>query len=362
MSSPWTPRRYEPGDETKIDELLRLCHGHHHPGLEYWSWVFKKNPLGFHGTEGDIWVAETSTGNLIGYYGRIRVPMWFKGKSIVGSQVAMLATHPDYRRQGVFETLSVSALEDAKKNGIGVAFGFPNAFSYPGSVKHGWVDFGIVKDLVWVLDSKDFLKRIQRNSVTKLFASVLLSFAAPRLNSTSSSGHNPDFEVIPGFMEDAGVVWDSLKHEYDLGIERTKAYLEWRYHRTWGDYQILSAVRGSQTLGYVVFRIASTLGAERGYICELMSTHDNVQVYQTLLREIWRRSRAQGIISLSASSSCSRGLHAVLRGTRSRILTLTMKRLRQNYGHSVALFLQEGQRVQPGRLRWYHSIGDRDFG
>jgi hypothetical protein len=39
-----------------------------------------------------------------------------------------------------------------------------------------------------------------------------------------------------------------------LGIERTQAYLEWRYHRRWGDYAILSAVRGTQTLGFAVFR------------------------------------------------------------------------------------------------------------
>jgi ribosomal protein S18 acetylase RimI-like enzyme len=73
--------------------------------------------------------------------------MRFRGAPIVGSQVAMLATHPDYRRQGVFERLAAAALEDAKKNGIGVTFGFPNEFSYPGSVKHGWVDYGRVKDL-----------------------------------------------------------------------------------------------------------------------------------------------------------------------------------------------------------------------
>jgi GNAT superfamily N-acetyltransferase len=341
---------------------MRLCHGHGYPGLGHWSWIFKRNPLGFHGTEGDIWVAETSAGKLIGFYGRIRVPMWFNGKSIVGSQVAMLSTHPDYRRQGVYDRLSWSALEDAKKNGIGVSFGFPNEFSYQGSVKHHWVDSGRVKDLVWVLSAKDFLRRMQRNSVTKLFVSMLHSFVAPRLDSTRRSGHTPGLEVIPGFTEDVETVWDSLKHQYDLGIERTEAYLEWRYHRTWGDYQILSAVRGAQTLGYVVFKTASQNGAGPGYICELISTDDNVDVYQGLLKEVWRRSKEQSMISLSASSSCSRGHHTVLGGTRSRTLALLMKSLRRENGfHLVAQFLQEGQRVQPGRLRWYHSIGDRDF-
>jgi GNAT superfamily N-acetyltransferase len=146
MSASWTPRRYEPVDDPKIAALLRLCYPRHQ-GLEYWAWMLNHSPLGFHGPEGDIWVAETRAGDLVGYYGRIRVPMRFRGAPIVGSQVAMLATHPDYRRQGVFERLAAAALEDAKKNGIGVTFGFPNEFSYPGSVKHGWVDYGRVKDL-----------------------------------------------------------------------------------------------------------------------------------------------------------------------------------------------------------------------
>jgi len=177
MSASWLPRRYEPDDDLKIAGLLRLCHPHF-SGLEYWSWILKRNPLGFHGPEGDIWVAETRAGDLIGYYGVVRVPMWFRGTPIVGSQVALLATHPDYRGQGVFDRLSGLALEDAKKNGIRVTFGFPNNFSYPGSVKHHWVDFGRVKDLTCVLNRKDFLARVEANSVAKGFVSILLAFAA----------------------------------------------------------------------------------------------------------------------------------------------------------------------------------------
>ena len=96
---------------------------------------------------------------------------------------------PAYRGQGVYERLAWSALQDAKQNGIGVSFGFPNELSYPGSLKHGWMDLGRVKDLVWVVNAKDFLRRMQRNRVTKVFVSVLLPFAAPRLDGTEGSGH-----------------------------------------------------------------------------------------------------------------------------------------------------------------------------
>lgn len=361
MSSSWVPRRYQPGDEPNIDELLRLCHGRDYPGLEYWSWIFKRNPLGFHGTEGDVWVAETRSGKLIGYYGRIRVPIWFHGTAIVGSQVAMLSTHPGYRRQGVFERIAVASREDAKRNGIGMSFGFPNELSYPGSVKHRWLDFGRVRDLVWVLNVQEFVRRMRRNPVMKPVVSMLLSTVTPRLDGRGRGGGSHDLKIVPGLMEDAGTVWGSVKHRYDLGIERTRAYLTWRYHRTWGEYQILSAVRGAQTVGYAVVRTPSQEPGQ-GHLCELLSTNDEVEVYQALLKEVQRMSAEQGVITLTASASCSPGYRTALRGARVQTLASIMHSLCHENGHLVAQFLQGGERVRPGRLRWYHSIGDRDFG
>jgi hypothetical protein len=288
--------------------------------------------------------------------------MWFNGMSIVGSQVAMLSTHPDYRRQGVFERIASASREDTKRNGIGMSFGFPNDLSYSGSVKHRWLDLGRVRDLVWVLNAKEFVRPMRRNPVMKRFVSMLLSIVAPRLDGRGRDGHGHDLKVIPGFTEDVGTVWDSLKHRYDVGIERTGAYLKWRYHRTWGDYQILSAVRGAQTLGYAVFRNPSQNGAGRGHICELISTDDELGVYQALVKEVQRRSAEQGVITLTASSSCSRGHRTALRSAHVQTLASIMKSLCCDHGHLVAQFLQDGQRVQRGRLRWYHSIGDRDFG
>jgi GNAT superfamily N-acetyltransferase len=361
MSSSWVPRRYEPSDDSKIDALLKICFPDY-PGSGYWSWILKRNPLGFHGIEGDIWVAEARTGNLVGHSCRIRVPMWFYGKPVVGNQIGLLATHPDYRRQGVSESLAWSARDDAQKTGIAITFGFPNRYSFPLSVKRGLVDFGRVNDLHYVVKRADFVNLRHRNPMTRFVISTLLYFAVLGLGGAINGG-NLEFELIPGFMEDVGMVWDSLKHAYDLGIARTREYLQWRYDRIWGDYQILSAVRRAETLGYVVLRTASKKDGKTMSICELLSKDDNMQVYQGLLEEVLRRSREEGITYLSASSSCSRGYHTALRRSRFRNLTPIMNVFRTSGdSHLVARFHEEGQRVQPADLKWYHSIGDRDFG
>ena len=51
----WKARRYEPDDDLRIDALLRTSLSGY-GGLEKWTWIHKSNPLGFHGSEGDIWV------------------------------------------------------------------------------------------------------------------------------------------------------------------------------------------------------------------------------------------------------------------------------------------------------------------
>lgn len=274
----------------------------------------------------------------------------------------MLSTHPEYRRQGVFERIAVASREDSKRNDIRMTFGFPNELSYPGALKHGWLDFGRLRDLVWVLDTREFVRRMRRHRLLKPALSMLLSIVTPRLNGRGRDGRSHDLKIVPGFMDDAGTVWDSVKHRYDLGIERTAAYLKWRYHPAWGEYQILSAVRGAQTVGYAVVRTSSENEPGSGHLCELISTNDDVAVYRALLTEVQRRSVAQGAIALSASSSCSRGHRTALRSARVHTLASMMKSLRRESGHLVAQFLKGGERVRPGRLRWYHSIGDRDVG
>jgi len=360
MSSPWVPRRYKPGDDSKIDALLKTCFPEYR-GLEYWSWILKSNPLGFHGPEGDIWVAEAPTGNLVGHICRIRVPMWFHGKSVVGSQIGLLATHPDYRRQGVTERLAVLARKDGDTNRIAVTFGFPNRYSYPLSIKRGLLDFGEVHDLEYVLNRVSFVKLRHRNPLKKSVASLLLSLASVGLVRPTHADKPFEVEMTPGFLDDVGTVWESLKHAYDLSIERTRAYLAWRYNRIWGDYAILSAVRRGETLGYIVFRIARQTEAKIAFICELVSIDDDLHVYRRLLEEVLRRSRDEGITYLAASSSCSRASHSALRKSGFRNFDSVMNVFRGYNAHLVARF-EKGHDVQAARLKWYHSIGDRDFG
>lgn len=50
------------------------------------------------------------------------------------------ATHPEYRRLGIFQKLTMAALEEARSDGVDLVFNTPNAQSGAGYRKMGWED------------------------------------------------------------------------------------------------------------------------------------------------------------------------------------------------------------------------------
>ncbi len=121
-------RPYREGDEIGIDALLKACFPRYR-GFEYWKWIHKNNPVGFSGDKGDIWVADAN-GKIVGYYGRIRYKVKFFGRDAFATQGTQIATHPDFRRQGIALKIFASVFAPHIFKQIGFSFGYPNHASY----------------------------------------------------------------------------------------------------------------------------------------------------------------------------------------------------------------------------------------
>lgn len=85
----WILRRFRPGDEQAIIDLLRTVFGDWY-SPEYWKWKYEKNPAG----SPMIWLAERN-GVIIGHYSVIPVRMKVGDVQITGSFPCHIATHPD---------------------------------------------------------------------------------------------------------------------------------------------------------------------------------------------------------------------------------------------------------------------------
>ncbi len=65
-----------------------------------------------------------------------------EGETIQCVRAVDTATHPEFGRQGVFRTLTESAIEVARDSGVRLVFNTPNEQSGPGYLKMGWKEVG----------------------------------------------------------------------------------------------------------------------------------------------------------------------------------------------------------------------------
>jgi GNAT superfamily N-acetyltransferase len=127
------------------------------------------------------------------------------GGRICCARAVDTATHPDFQGRGVFRSLTMAAVEEAREKGIGLIFNTPNEKSAPGYLKMGWKEVG------W-----------------------LRPFVRPRLGQSVSPGPNglPDLmEVLPIATTDIDFGAREDRHYFGLRTPRTAAYQEWRFVR-----------------------------------------------------------------------------------------------------------------------------------
>lgn len=149
---------------------------------------------------------------MIGVRAFWRQRLWQHGREILAFQPCDTATHPDFRRQGVFSKLTMAAIDEAIRQNGAVLYNFPNPMSKPGYAKLGWQDVGGMFAMVKVLRPISVARQVLK-----------------------SRRHIPPFVVDPkGSRIEAGsIAIDAgsiayLKETERLCGDRTNQYLAWR--------------------------------------------------------------------------------------------------------------------------------------
>lgn len=103
----------------------------------FYRWKHEQNPFG----KSKILVA-TEGRSIVG----LRTFMkwkWVSGNQIISAVRAVdTATHPDFQGRGIFKKITLQAVEECKKEGIGLVFNTPNPISKQGYLKMGWEEAG----------------------------------------------------------------------------------------------------------------------------------------------------------------------------------------------------------------------------
>jgi len=346
----WRARRYQPGDDQRIDSLLKACLPAYQ-GPEKWEWIHKFNPLGFHGPGGDIWVAEDEEGTIVGYYSRIRYAMHCFGTMVLASQALNMATHPRFRRQGIAAALMESSIRDAKSNGIKITLGFPNKLSYPLAIKEGAIDSGPSGYMRLVLDPSGYSQSLQSGPVWKVLRRTqLTALSALR----RKPGPVPSrFRVMRGFSDGVGSVEGKVQGGFDLGLARTGQYLAWRYDSRWGPYESFSLMHQGSCSGYVV-----TWNGKRGdtvvsRIMELMARDDDNETYEALVSVALERAKGRNSTYVAVASVGSESALKSLRRSGFRSVKQSGRCVYVPYDSYI------GSKLVGARA--YQSLGDRDY-
>ena len=273
MERKWAIRAYREEDESKILELRKAVYPAEGYNLEqlmrWWNWKYRDNPAG----APTIWFAE-SAGKLAGQYAITRVKMKIGNEVIIGSQSVDTMTHPDYRHQGIFETLASKTYEEAGEKGIHVVYGFPNEYSYPGFIrKLGWFDVCALHTMIKPLNLENILRKYITKRVLLKICTASINLIVKALH-RSENGPKVDgltITKISSFDERINDLWEKVSNDYKIIVVRDKEYLNWRYVDIPNvDYAIYLAEKEGQILGYTVLKCEKQQGLIFGRIFDLV--------------------------------------------------------------------------------------------
>ena len=290
-------REYRDGDEQAIFDLAKAVNGDiisKEAWLEQWNWKYRRNPAG----KSFTWFAEDG-GRLAGQYTVNPVMMEFNGQDVLGAQSVDTMTHPEYRRQKIFETLAKKVYEDAAAAGVALLFGFPNRFSYSGFVeKLGWSDVSAHRALLKPFNVRHMASGFSGNALVRLAGTAGLWTLSNFIYRIGNHPHISGAEIkrISRFDERADYLWQKVKTSYKITVKRDRAYLNWRYAQVPGiTYHLYTAEARGELLGYCVFRCEKQSGCLVGRIFDLVAPLDQPQITMLLVNralEVFREENA----------------------------------------------------------------------
>lgn len=327
---------YEPARQAALLELMDTVWGSHMPPAEF-DWWFERNPVGSR-----LVTLMVDGEAIVGVAAMSFFRLLVAGEE---AQVAMpvhVATHPAYRRRGIFPKLEAVNEERAAEQGSEVTLTFPNAASHP----------IFVGPLGW----EDLPRR-------RLWARVLRPSAIPRYflrrpgpegglaEAPAGPRRRGDIRVerLASFGPDADTLWRAAAPAYRDHVVKDAAYLNWRFAEAPREYRCFGAYRGETLVGIAVLGYAYRHGVSGGFLADMIAPAGERAAVAALLRRALEdvRGGADALIALPSPPRAH------------RVAFLQCGFLPT---HKSIRFI--GKRLRPeGRLDgpWHFALGDFDF-
>jgi GNAT superfamily N-acetyltransferase len=286
-------RTYRDGDDAGVLALLQAAFGSwpgrrvaaHDRPERFFHWKHLENPHG----RSFIVLADTGE-RLIGMRAYMMWPLMAGGEAVGAVQSVDLATHPDYRGQGVNSKLTERAmalLSETKS----FALGLPNEMSRSMSRKVGWHPVG--KLPVWVRVRRP-LRVLHR---ARAIRAVGRSLALPSVDAA------PAAEWLADGASPAELLADARPNGARLATDAGVDYLRWRYEPLLGDYRVVVEEEGGRLSGLAIFGLRQRGELWEGTVCELLVRPGDHRTAARLMRQIVGAAPVDYLAALPAAGS-----------------------------------------------------------
>lgn len=342
-------RRYDASAVPAVLELVKQVLGGSpatRKTLEYWRWKHHQNPFG---TSYGLLAWDEEAGRVAAL--RILLRWRFRtpgGEDVLAVRAVDTATHPDYRRQGLFSTLTRQAVAELSEEGTQLIFNTPNRdTSLPGYLKMGWQ---VVAN--WAVQLKPMrrgrlllhiLRRRRRAEALPPFAAFFGDGIA-----TWDAFETRWQSLLPAFV----VAAEETRTARGLRTPRDLAYLNWRYgqhpHITYG----VCALEDAKGLaGFAVLRPNTRFGLKEVVLTELVLREPDTELGRRLLGRLVAELRADHAVAVFAPGTLEREV----------VKEAGFLRVPQQGILFTALGMDPGLRDPLDAANWDLSLGDLDL-
>lgn len=252
--------------------------------LEVLNWRYKSN------VEGQALIGQAvMDGAVIGMTPFMRVKLKGRAGSLPAYHAIDTVVAPVARGKGVFAHLGHTTCEAARENGAKVVYGFPNAAAAKGWFKHNnWVNHGRAPFMILPLRAGLFAQ--------KLFKRRLIDIPIPHMPTSLRA-----VTTVTRFDSSFDALWEAFSKNIGCAVDRTSAYLNWRFNRFPGSpYTTVAVKEGDKVLAFVTSRTAMKHDGHLGYIMEAMALPGREATLVQLLRWVRRDLAQRGVDAIMA--------------------------------------------------------------
>lgn len=284
-----------PDDEDGIVELEKLVwHTAQEATHEHFRWLTESNPWG----QAIIFVMKDDTNRVVSLHIVVPLPALINGTRSRAGISVNVATHPDYRRQGLSRQLAHAACAQSRETGIDFLISVSSSMSHElFTVKQQFQDVGKPDLLVRWIDPGIFFRKNGFNNIGKTL-SCLKNLASkvcpmkPNVHSGVQPIHSLQKMNLDGIVETA-----------HFCLETKGPWIEWRYDRhPFRRYQCAIAGEPECPEAMVIYEVLEDY--ERALIMEfLVSRKASLKHVQSLFDYVARECELAG-----CSSVCCMGV------------------------------------------------------